>query len=314
MIKSWYRRPLIHFLVLGCLLYAVEQWRLQYAAYQISAPDAAFLTNAGAQVETLQGRPLTPVQQAALRQHEIDQRILFSEALRRELHLTDPIVKQRLLRNAAFLGMDGSAEQQMNTALSLELHRGDEVIRRRLIQRMEALGSASGALTAPTEAQLRAAYEADIARWSGEPSYSFRHIFISADKRDMQQRAEDLLQQLRSGGGSGAAALSQGDSFLLGSEMSQVSAYHLERSFGESFSQWMQQHSAAQLQSSLWQGPVASAYGLHLVKITGFHPATERAFASVKSQLREELLQQQRANNLQGFLQQLRQRYRVRSP
>ena len=314
MIKPWYRRPLIHFLVLGCLLYAAERWRLQYAAYQITAPDAAFLIDAAVQVETLQGRPLSPAQHAALRQHEIDQRILFSEALRRELHLSDPVVKQRLLRNAAFLGMDGSAEQQMNTALSLELHRGDEVIRRRLIQRMEALGSASGALTAPTEARLRAAYEADRARWSGEPSYSFRHVFISADKRDMQQRAQDLLQRLRSGALSDTAALSQEDSFLLGSEMSQVSAYHLERSFGESFSQWMQQHSAASLQSSHWQGPVASAYGLHLVKITGFHPATERAFASVRSALREELLQQQRADNLQGFIEQLRQRYRVRSP
>lgn len=308
--RPWFRQPLVHFLVLGSLLFALEQWRVQRAAYQIEAPSEAFLRSAAQDVEQLQGRPLAPQQWQALREHELDQRVLFAEALRRELHLTDPVAVQRMLRNASFLGLEGEPREQLEAGLALDIHRGDEVIKRRLIQIMEAQGRALRPIAEPSEEALQALYSAAPESWMREASYSFRHVFVSADKPAPEVRAAAILAQLREGGSWQAL----GDGFLPGRKMSKVSPRQLQQTFGNSFAQWLEQLSPAELGATQWQGPVASAYGLHLVQMIDHRAAQLRPYSELRERLREQYLDQQRAAMLKEFVAELRSRYRVVSP
>lgn len=308
--RTWYRQPLVHFLVLGILLFALEQWRAQRADYQVEAPSEAFLRSAAQDVEQLQGRPLAPQQWQALREHELDQRVLFAEALRRDLHLSDLVAVQRMLRNASFLGLEGEPSEQLEAALALDLHRGDEVIKRRLIQLMEAQGRALRPTAEPSEAVLQALYQADPEAWMREANFSFRHVFVSADKPAAEQRAATILEGLNEG----APWEPLGDGFLPGRKMVKASLRQLEHTFGKGFAQWLESLNPAELNSTQWQGPVASAYGLHLLQIIDHQAAELRPYNALRERLRDQYLDQQRAAMLKEFVAELRSRYRVVSP
>ena len=68
-------------------------------------------------------------------------------------------------------------------ARELELDRDDTVVRRRLAQKMNFILEGTARLASPADAQLRARYDADPARFRTPSKSSFRQVYFSTAKR-----------------------------------------------------------------------------------------------------------------------------------
>lgn len=296
------RQPLLHFLLLGLALFAFQLYREATAPITIEPLDEESRLQLRDDFVRQTGRMPTPAQVAALERQEMDSRILYAEALRRNFHRDDAVVLQRLLRDAEFLGIDGTDEEKIRTALALGVHESDEVIRRRMIQRMERLGRAQRAL-APSEIELVAVYEREQERWRMPARYSFEHVFFSADREsDAEGRAHHALAVLQVG----ETVQSLGDPFLHGRQFRDKSLRDMTFMFGAQFSDAL----AAQTPAvGRWSQPLPSAYGFHLVRITEVVPADQRGFSEVAGKVEQLWRDEQEQEALREFIAQLRQRY-----
>lgn len=252
------------------------------------------------------GRPPNTEERLALRQDEIDQRILFAEALRLGLHLRDPVVLRRLYQDAEFLQIQAPREDLIQTALDLRLYQGDEIIRRRLIQRMRAIGR--GQVPDPGDAVLLARYQQDPQRWLAPARLSFTQLYFRRAEAGAQ-RAQTRLEQLQLQGTGPDPLPGGGDPFLHGHVFRQQSPTELSAVFGSAFSAALAQ---ASLQTGRWQGPFASSYGWHLLWLDAVQDAAPRPFAQVRQTLLREWRDEQEQRRLQAWIEKLRQRYRVR--
>lgn len=298
------RQPFLHFLVLGIALFVFQLYREATAPIAIDDLDTETRLQLRDDFVRQTGRMPTPDQVAALERQEMDSRILYAEALRRNFHRDDAVVLQRLLRDAEFLGIGGTDEEKIRTALALGVHESDEVIRRRMIQRMERVGRAQREL-APSQNDLVSIYEREQGRWLVPARYSFEHVFFSADRDgDAEARARQSLSVLQEG----KAEADQGDPFLHGRQFRDKSLRDMTFMFGAQFSDAL----AAQTPAvGRWSEPLPSAYGFHLVRITEMVPADQRAFSEVSGKVEQLWRDQQERKALQEFIDQLRQRYVV---
>lgn len=301
------RQPLLHFLVIGIALFALQKYRYATAPIDIEGLDAETRLQLRDDFVRRTGRMPTQIQIVALERQELDSRILYAEALRRNFHRDDAVVLQRLLRDANFLGIEGSDDEKIRTAIALGVHESDEVIRRRMIQRMERLGRGTSSAS-PTRDDLEQIYESETDRWQVPARLSFQHVFFSADRdADPEGRAQQALEELRSG----ADSAGFGDPFLHGRAFRDKSYRDMTYMFGSEFSDAL----AAQPPTvGQWSEPVPSAYGMHLVRVTDIVPATIRSIDDVAAKLEQLWRDDHERQALQAFIEQLRQRYNVVAP
>lgn len=243
-------------------------------------------------------------------EREINDRVLLAEAQRLQLHIGDPVIERRLLQDAEFLGLEGDPERVRREILALGVLNSDQLIRRRLIQRMESIGRGRVDPAAATQDELRAIYEAEPARWREAPLLSFVQLYFSIDKPAAESRAQQALQQLQADslGPDSDAVKTMGDVFLHGRRFGPLRDYALQGIFGSAFMQRMQ---AQQGVIGQWLGPVPSSYGYHLVWVSEFTPARQKAFAEVEPRLRRDWAAQQEQARLREFVSALRERYIV---
>jgi parvulin-like peptidyl-prolyl isomerase len=161
-------------------------------------------------------------------------------------------------------------------ARQLKLDEDDTVIRRRLAQKMAFLVEDIG-LGEPTEAELRALYEAraDISRTRAR--VSFVQALFKGEQAENRARIE--LASLAEG----SDPASSGDPLLLGDAFRDEEEQSLTAMFGPSFAR-----AVFVAESGRWSGPFRSTYGLHLVKVTAFAPSQSRPFEDVRERLKQE--------------------------
>ncbi|MGH8863026.1 MAG: peptidyl-prolyl cis-trans isomerase [Burkholderiales bacterium] len=149
-------------------------------------------------------------------------------------------------------------------ARALELDRDDTVVRRRLAQKMDFMLEDTARLAEPTDADLRAIYDADLARFRTPPRWSFVQVYFSPDKRGKQADADarKALEQLRRRG-QGADLARIGDALLLPAGLTNVDEQVSASQFGAEFAR-----AVGAIAPGTWQGPIKSGYGLHLVLVT----------------------------------------------
>ncbi len=169
-------------------------------------------------------------------------------------------------------------------ARALELDRDDLIVRRRLAQKMDFILADTARLAEPTDAELRALYDADRARFDVPPAISFTMLFFSAEKRSDRAAADarDVLARLLKAG-AGVAPGSIGDATLLPDGMQDVDEQAIAGVFGDAFAK-----AVIALPAGTWQGPVESAFGLHLVRVTERRDAQPRPFEAVRTMLAED--------------------------
>jgi peptidyl-prolyl cis-trans isomerase C len=186
-------------------------------------------------------------------------------------------------------------------ALALGLDRDDLVVRRRLVQKMEmlALRDAPGI----SESDLMDHYLAHRADYRLPESVSFRHVFFSTAVRgaDACAAAEAALVDVRDGERSGP-----GDPPPMPPEVSDWTQPMVAERFGTDFA-------AAVFEAGPggWSGPVASAYGYHLVLVSRRASARVPDFAEVASRIATDLDAARRAGALDRIYATVRDAYQV---
>jgi hypothetical protein len=282
------RSPVLRFVALGALLFALQRAWL--------APPAVPL-------------PTAIVVDAPADDAEIDEEVLFREALARELD-RDRVVHARLVRLGRFLGLgaDGSDERVAREARALGLHRSDPVVRRHLVEMMRIAMSQLRPDDYPAEDALRAHYDQHRARFAQPARIRFTHVYFSAERRAARLQGDaaktlELLRQRTTAPGDAAAL---GDPFARGSELS-LAVAQLDAAFGPGFAA-----AVGELPERTWSGPVRSAYGEHLVWIGERLAAGPAPYAAVRNRISHELLRERSETRLRETLQALRLRYDVR--
>lgn len=196
----WLREPLVHFVLLGAVLFAgIEMFGPRQAG---GADEATIVVSEDdlrriAQVWAAQnGRAPTPEEFDALVRDEVREEVLS--------------------RQAVALGLD----------------KGDPIIRRRLAQKMDFLAADVAALQDPGEAELRAWYAAQGERFAEAPRISFHHLYFSADRGGAaRDDAAAALARVSDGGAPGA------DPFMFRDFYVERTPEQVTREFGAAFAE-----------------------------------------------------------------------------
>lgn len=272
---SFWREPLLHFLLLGAALFALGAWQDQYAAPQgrIVLDEARVRALAENFRRTWQRPPTAG---------EIDG--LIEEQIRDEV----------LTREAQRLGLD----------------RDDTVIRRRLRQKIEIITEEAAAVT-PTEAQLQAYLDTHGEVFRRAPRVAFAQVFLDPGKRGnrLDSDIKTLLAQLKASNRRSANAdfSRLGDQiFVLKSRYPLSDSREIAASFGADFAAAL-----TELPRGEWRGPVASGYGLHLVRVDELVSAPMPSLADVRALVEREWRNEQRKAVAQAQYQRLRAGYQI---
>jgi hypothetical protein len=267
------REPLVHFLVGGALLFAL--YRVAAGPDGMAQPDRIVVSEqrVAALVETFRRTWLRPPTP-----DELDGLI------------RDHIDEEILYREALALGLD----------------RDDLVVRRRLRQKMEFLHADLTALPPPGEAELAAFLVDHADRFRLPARRAFRQVYVNPAEEggpgDAERRARALLERLRAGESEETA----GDPTLLPGTMRDASRAQVAGRFGDDFAE-----AVFALEQDGWQGPVASSFGLHLVRVDARTPARLPALADVRSAVARDLEAERREAANRRVLEALRERYPV---
>jgi len=185
-------------------------------------------------------------------------------------------------------------------ARSLGLDENDTIIRRRLAQKLTFLNEDLANAVDPTEAELQAYFDENGAEYRIPERYSFEHRYFSSDRRENAE--EDALKALESN-------QLDGDPFILQKSYADRSAREIADLFGREFAE---QLATLEETPDDWQGPVSSAYGWHLVRLTRRTASRDPLMAEVADAVRRDFMQRRRQEANETFYQTLRDRYDIR--
>jgi hypothetical protein len=265
--SSIIREPLLHFFILGGLLFALFAWRNDDA---MRAPDeivvdARRIEALNAQFERVWRRPPTPDEATGLIENWIREEVLYREGLALGLDRDDPVLRRLVAQKVEFI-----SEEMLNTP--------------------------------PTEDELRAWYQENADVYRVEPRFSFRQAYFDPSRRgDMPEAAVGaILQALKEGDAP------VGDATLLPEMLEDASLADVRRTFGPLFAE-----SLADLPVGTWTGPVASSYGLHLVRIDERQDARLPAFDEVRAAVERDFGAHRTERLKDAFYETLRDRYTV---
>lgn len=191
------------------------------------------------------------------------------------------------------------AEILFREARALGLERGDPVVRRRLTQSMRFL--LEGRDEAPTDGELRAHLAAHPRRFATEDELDVEHLFFGQDA-SMPARVLARLER-------GADASRLGLPFPTGRTLRAQTRTRLAARFGAPFAD-----AVLALPAGSWRGPIVSAFGQHLVRVTRRSHAAPPTLDAVRERVRADFEAQRRAQRLTEGLRGLRARYRVTLP
>jgi peptidyl-prolyl cis-trans isomerase C len=268
-----FREPLLHFVVLGGLLFAAEAVLRQKAepSPQVILIAATEIDRLEAQWERLYRRSPSPLELQGLIDAQVKEEVLVREAL------------------------------------AMGLDREDTIVRRRLAQKLEFLINDVAGGREPSAVELAAFFRARQEGYRAPSLVSFAQIYFSRERRAATARddAEAVLARLAEGVPADAAAMA-GDGFLPGAAFAEQRPADVAAIFGPDFAAAVER-----LPVGSWQGPIASAYGWHLVRLEARLDPPPPTLSTVAARVRDDWLAEQRRLANEAVLAQLRERYAV---
>ena len=273
--KTFLREPLVHFLLLGAALFALDAWLRQPPA---TGASTAIVVSAG-RINTLAQNFKRTWQRPPTR-GELDG--LIQDYVREEV----------LYREALALGLD----------------RDDTIVRRRLRQKMEFVSDEAAALGTPTDAELGEYLAANPDAFRIEPRATFAQVFLEPSRHpDTIEIDAGRLRDALNGAGTAVPPREVGDSLLLlDPRYEDVSRSEVARLFGTDF--------AAALfaqPTGRWVGPIASGYGAHLVRLDALTPDRVPELAEIRPLVEREWANVRRKALGDAFYNGLRAKYQV---
>jgi len=192
-------------------------------------------------------------------------------------------------------------------AIALGLDKDDTIIRRRLRQKMEFVSEDVAAAVEPKETDLRAYLKAHPESFRIEPRLTFRHVYLDPERHrgTLAADAAQLLAELNAEGRK-ADPTKEGDPFLLDHTFDGVPAGVVAKQFGDAFAAKL-----AELAPGRWQGPIESGYGAHLVFLAARVEGRSPSFEEARDAVRVEWSHAKRLEANESFYASLLARYTV---
>ena len=181
-------------------------------------------------------------------------------------------------------------------ARELGLELDDTIVRRRLAQKMEFLIQDAASLIEPDNAELRRLYDSNRERYQSPAWVSFTQLYFRDEGAALQALDELKIR----------SADELGDSSLLARDYEQADAQAVASVFGSDFAA-----AVFVLEADRWQGPIASAYGYHLVRVSEHRAAQQRPFEQVRTQVLAEWQRLQQDKAKQQYFAGLLEKYDV---
>ena len=275
--QRWLREPLLHFLLLGALLFAVARY--------------------------MEPGGVAPSRQIQLTLDDLNQlNLLFQSQWRRP---PTPEEFRRLVETKV------QEEVLYREGLAMGLDKDDTIVKRRLAQKMQVLAEDAAAAREPAIAELRAWYEKNSEKFALPGRVSFRHLYFSPDRRGRRAQ-EDALKALQKIAGQpedSTAAAALADRFMFQDYYADRTAEQLAKEFGPQFIR-----AVAGLKPGSWQGPVESGYGWHLVFVSSITSGRTASFEEVEADVRTAWLADQKQQAWRTAYDAMRAKYTVLLP
>ena len=268
------REPLVHFLLIGAAIFAV------FSAVEDEAESVGndLVVITAGEVEQLTAlwqkrwqRPPTAEELQTLVEEHIREEILYREALALGLDRDDTIIRRHLRRKFEFLAEDLAATRQ------------------------------------PEAAELAAYFEINQVRYRTPARVSFTQLYFKSNRRGMSDAAQArlVLTALRSG--TQATDIEElGDGTLLNHSYRERSEAEIVATFGVDFAEAL-----SRLDIGRWTGPLASDYGLHLVRLDARLAEEIPPLSAIEDQVRNDWAYEQRQGANAALYEALRARYEV---
>jgi peptidyl-prolyl cis-trans isomerase C len=277
--KRLLREPLVHFLLLGAILFGV------YASVQRGRGD------------------VEQSKQIRLTIDDFSQLVLiFQSQWRRDptpeelrLLVEDKVREEVLYREALALGLD----------------KNDTIVKRRMAQKMQFLAEDVAAAREPASEELGTWYEANRDQFALPPRISFRHLYFSPDRRGTRARddAAAALTKLAGQPEDSNLAATLADAFMFQEYYRDRAPEFLGKEFGPNFAL-----AVAKLAPGSWQGPVESGFGWHLVFVDTLIPGRVPAFEEAEAEVRKAWLAEQKVQAWEKAYLDMRAKYTVPLP
>ena len=277
--NRWLREPLLHFLLLGGALFVVYG----YLEPRVGAADASRqirltpdeLLQLGTFFQSQWRRPPTVEEFSRLVEDRVRQEVLYREALAMGLDRDDTIVKRRMAQKMQFLAEDVAAQRE------------------------------------PDRAELEAWYAKNPDKFALPGRINFRQLYFSPDRRGARARedAEQALAKLAGQPVDARVASTFSDPFMLQDYYGDRSSEQIAKEFGPVFAQ-----AIFRARPGVWQGPIESGFGWHLIFVDSFIPGRVPAFAEVEPDVKTAWLGEQKAQAWDRAYKAMRAKYTVLLP
>ncbi len=193
-------------------------------------------------------------------------------------------------------------------AIAMGLDRDDTIIRRRLRQKLEFLAEDTIEQSPPTDVELRAWMARHPEAFHSEPQMAFREVYLSPARHGISVKADagKLLARLRAAGPN-ASIDKLGDPTMLPSEQGLAPLFDTARIFGDDFAQALLRSNVGQ-----WSGPIDSSFGLHLVLVTQRILEAQQELYAIRPQVEREVMLERKNKELQNLYDKLLEKYTVK--
>ena len=218
--KRWLREPLLHFLLLGLVLFVAYAYMQRGRGGVESSKQIALslddLRTMDMYFESQWHRQPTPAEFQAMVEDKVREEVLYREALAMGLDKDDTIVKRRMAQKMQFLAEDVAAAHE------------------------------------PSTAELKAWFDKNSSKFALPSRYSFRHLYFSPDKRgkNAQDDAAKALAKIAGQPEDSKLAVSLGDQFMFQDYYGDRAPDALAKEFGPQFVVALEK-----LKPGSWQGP-----------------------------------------------------------
>jgi hypothetical protein len=278
-LKRWLREPLLHFLLLGLLLFAAH----------------AYLQNGRGGVE--------PSRQIAL---TLDDLRLMETYFESQWHRQPtPAEFQALVEDKI------REEVLYREALAMGLDKDDTIVERRMAQKMQFLAEDVATAHEPTTTELKTWFEKNSDKFALPSRISFRHLYFSPDRRGKiaKQDAAKALAKIAGQPEDSKLAASQADPFMFQDYYGDRAPSAVAKEFGPAFAVALEK-----VKPGSWQGPIESGYGWHLVFIDSVVSGRVPSFEEIEPDVKTAWLGEQKASAWQKAYSEMRARYTVLLP
>jgi len=278
-IKRWLREPLLHFLLLGLLLFAAYAYMQRGRGGVESSKQIAIslddLRTIDLYFESQWHRQPTPAEFQAMVEDKVREEVLYREALAMGLEKDDTIVKRRMAQKMQFLAEDVAAAHE------------------------------------PSTAELKAWFDKNSNKFALPSRYSFRHLYFSPDRRgkNAHDDAARALAKIAGQPEDSKLAASLADQFMFQDYYGERTSEAIAKEFGPPFAVAIEK-----LKPGSWQGPVESGYGWHLVYVDTVIPGRIPAFEEMEPDVKTAWLAEQKQQAWQKAYQAMRAKYTVLLP